>query len=318
MIFVEDYIDEDVAYLLGMIAAKGSLSESGGQKQIVIEFPFVNLSVEGISSSFDQETAITVGLVGIQKRLQELLETSIDIVDKPNSKELVARFQRKNMMWRNIITLTGGSTTHHTFQIPEIMFNPALPTDYKREFIKGYGDVAGNIRASNNFMNEVNRVRLDVMNANWKLPVQLCLLLQNEIGVSVQMVQWGHPNTRGKKGNPFKEHQIQIFAKEYGKVGFNFPHKQKILEEFIEADFRNEPNFNYKGCPGRKILKTSKEVDPKENDSNLPVELKGKHFNSYWQICKELGCTREPASNGQLSLLDLAIAEDDNNLPIEE
>jgi len=310
LIFLDDYIDEDVAYLLGLLAGRGTLSESGGQRQIVIEFSYVNLRVQGISSSFDQDTAITVGLVNIQRRLQELLDTSIFIVDKPNSKELVARFYTKNMVWRNLMTLTGGSTMHHTFNIPDIFFNPALPADYKREFIKGYGDVAGNIRASNNYMGKLNRVRLDVLNANWRLPVQLCLLLQNELNVGVQMVQWGHPNTRGTTGNPFKEHQIQIFAKEYEKIGFNFPHKQKLLEEFIEADISSSPNQNYKGCPGRRNVQRIKPPDPKENDPLIPALIKGKHYNAYWQICKDLGCTREPLPTAQSSMnLDLTADE---------
>ena len=312
MIFLDDYIDEDVAYLLGLIAARGTLSESGGQKQIVIEFSYVNLKIQTTTQSFNQDDAIKLGLLGIQRRLQELLETVVDIVDKPNSIELVARFQRRNMMWRNIMTLTSGSTTHYTFNLPEIFFNPDLPNDYRREFIKGYGDVAGNIRPSNRYVNRLNRVRLDVLNPNWKLPVQLCRLLQEHLGVAVQMIQWGHPNTRGSSGNPFKEHQVQIFAKEYAKVGFNFPHKQDMLEEFVAADSINPAAANYIMCPGRKIVRTVKPSDPKENNNELPQELKGKHYNSYWQICKDLGCTREPQSTGQVSIFDLPIAEDEN------
>lgn len=305
MIFLEDYIDEDVSYLLGLIAARGSLSETGNQRQIIIDFPYVNLEIGGIKSTFDQKTSITAGLVDIQRRLQELLGVSINIEDLPGSKQLVARFQTNSMIWRNILTLTGGNLTHYKFSIPKIFFNPELPQQYKREFVRGYGDVAGNIRSSNNYMNKVNRVRLDVMNSNWHLPVQLCLLLQNWLGVGVQMIQWGHPNTRGS--NPFKEHMVQIFAKEYGKIGFSFPHKQKLLEEFIEADNKKYPNYNYNGCPGRKKVTKIKPHDSREDDKTLPDEIKGKHFNSYWQICKELGCRREPP----LSKLDLPIAEDD-------
>jgi hypothetical protein len=310
MVFVEDYIDEDVAYLLGLIAARGTLNESGGQRQIAVDFSYVNLKVSGTSSTFDQDTAIKIGLLNIQRRLQELLDTRIDIVENPpHSVGLVARFNSRNMMWRNIMTLTGGSTQHHTFKIPSIFFNPELPLDYKREFIKGYGDVAGNIRSSNNFMNQVNRVRLDVMNANWDLPVQLCLLLQNVIGVNVQMVQWGHPNTRGD-GQPFKEHQIQIFAKEYGKIGFYFQHKQKILEEFIIQDDSRSPNHNYRGCPGRKRVSRIKDVSLLENDPRVPATIRGKHYNAYWQICKDFGCDREPPSDGQLAL-DLEATDDE-------
>ena len=39
LIELVDYIDADVAYLLGLITARGELSESNGVKQILIEFP---------------------------------------------------------------------------------------------------------------------------------------------------------------------------------------------------------------------------------------------------------------------------------------
>jgi len=43
-----DYIDEDVAYFVGLITARGEISDQGGVKRISIEFPFRNLEVEGI------------------------------------------------------------------------------------------------------------------------------------------------------------------------------------------------------------------------------------------------------------------------------
>ena len=35
-----DYIDADVAYLLGLITARGTISEVGGSRQIRLEFPY--------------------------------------------------------------------------------------------------------------------------------------------------------------------------------------------------------------------------------------------------------------------------------------
>ena len=31
---------------------------------------------------------------------------------------------------------------------------------------------------------------------------------------------------------------------------------------------------------------------PEEISEKLPQELRGKHFDAYWQICLELGCTQ--------------------------
>jgi len=38
-----DYIDIDVAYVLGLIVARGKIVDTGTLKQIIIEFPYKNL-----------------------------------------------------------------------------------------------------------------------------------------------------------------------------------------------------------------------------------------------------------------------------------
>ena len=44
---VIDYLDLDVSYLLGLITARGELSESGEVKRIIIEFPFRKFESRG-------------------------------------------------------------------------------------------------------------------------------------------------------------------------------------------------------------------------------------------------------------------------------
>ena len=58
-----DYIDADVAYLLGLITARGKISEIGGLKQISIEFPYQSLKVQGIQKTFDINTSIRWNLI---------------------------------------------------------------------------------------------------------------------------------------------------------------------------------------------------------------------------------------------------------------
>lgn len=38
------------------------------------------------------------------------------------------------------------------FKVPQIFFDPEIPTDWKREFMRGDADVAGNIRHANRFV----------------------------------------------------------------------------------------------------------------------------------------------------------------------
>lgn len=219
MTYIEDYMDIDMAYLTGLIIARGIL-QNAPLRQIVIQFPYVSMTAKGISVEYDQETSIQVGLSEIRERIAELVDTDIKIVKKEHCVDLVITFTRNSMIWRNILLITNSATHFSHFTVPEIFFNPNIPIDWKKEFIKGFGDAAGNIRSSNNYMNLLHRVRLDVLNynSNWELPVKICLLLQEQIGVPVQNIMWGHPNL----GRAFREHMINIFADDYVQIGFSF------------------------------------------------------------------------------------------------
>lgn len=186
-----DYCDGDVAYLLGLIVARGQLVEGTSDRRILIEFPGSTLQVEGISVSFDQPTEIKLGLVDISLRLRNLLETDIDIIDSTQGTHtLVVRFLRNNLIWRNIRLMLGASTHFGAFRVPDILLDSSTPSEWKMEFIRGYADVAGNIRHANRYVDGRHRVRLDVLNYkdNWELPVQLCRLLQDHLQIPVQLI----------------------------------------------------------------------------------------------------------------------------------
>ena len=256
LIEVVDYIDADVAYLLGLITGRGTISDNGDTRRIIIEFPYQSLRVKGTSATFDTDTSIRLGLQQIQDRLVELTGADITIRPKEKSVALVLRFFRNTMVWRNILMHTEKRTGYEHFLVPQIFFSPDIPTDWKREYIKGFADVAGNIRRSNRYTDGRNRVRLDVLNypTNWEMPVQLCTVLEEHLAIPVQMINWGHPNNRGT----FKEHQINIFAAPFGEIGFSLPHKQSILKEFIEYDREHHSNKTYNPCLGRKKIRKRK------------------------------------------------------------
>lgn len=298
---VDDYIDGDVAYLAGLIVARGTISESHGVRQLTIEFPYSSLNAQGITTTFDQSTSIRLGLIDIRERLLELLNTDISLVRKDNSVDFVIRFMRNSMIWRNILLITNGATSYPYFKVPSVLFDPAIPRDWKREFVRGYADVAGNIRHANRYIDNRHRVRLDVLNyrTNWEVPVQLCTLLQEQIGVPVQNIMWGHPNL----GRDFREHQLNVFARPFLEIGFSFEHKQKILEEFVEWDAQNTRDAGYEPCPGVRRPGRSKAPDPDEhNQDKLDSRLLGNHYDAYWQICRALGCRRAPVVGAQTNL----------------
>jgi len=289
-----DYIDGDVAYLIGLIVARGTIVENSSHRRLIITFPFSSLKIQGLKSEFKQEESIKLGLFNIRERLLELLDSDVSIVDKENSIDLVFKFTRNSMVWRNILLLLDKATSYPYFKVPPIFLKEDIPFDYKKEFIKGYSDVAGNIRLSNRYVDGRNRVRLDVLNykTNWVVPVQICEVLQRHLNIPVQLITWGHPNM----GRDFREHQINIFAKSFLSVGFNFSHKQKLLEEFADQDGDKLPNADYKFCPGREKRMSVKKKDHDEgiyNENKLDPLLIGKHCDHYWQICKYLGYRQE-------------------------
>ena len=289
-----DYIDADVAYLLGLITARGQISDSGGIKQIVIEFPYRSLQTDSVSGSFDTNASIRLGLQKVQERVLELTGADVSIKAGDNSVTLLLRFLRNTMVWRNILMHTRGHTGYEHFRVPDIFFSANIPPDWKREYLKGFADVAGNIRRANRYVDGSDRVRLDVLNyqTNWEMPVLLCTLLEEHLKIPVQLITWGHPNM----GRDFREHQINIFAVPFGEIGFSFPHKQALLQDFIAHNKEHYPKKVYNPCLGRKILgnRKRKRKDSRENDDRLDPRLKGQHFNAYWQICKKLGCPRTP------------------------
>ncbi|MCC7355453.1 MAG: hypothetical protein IT330_17060 [Anaerolineae bacterium] len=298
---LDDYMDSDVAYLVGLITARGTIMETSGVRQLTIEFPYSSLEAQGISSTFDQETAIRLGLNDIRERLLDLLDTDISIIRREGGVDFVIRFMRNSMIWRNILLLTAGAMSYPYFRVPDVFFDESLPKEWQREFVRGYADVAGNIRHANRYVDGRHRVRLDVLNypVNWEVPVQLCTLLQEHLDVPVQLITWGHPNL----GRDFREHQINIFARPFLKVGFSFEHKQKILEEFVAWDAKNTRDAGYDPCPGIRHIHDPKPHDPRENSRDrLDTRLVGNHYNAYWQICKALGCTRVPPAGTQLSM----------------
>lgn len=286
---LDDYIDPDVAYFVGLIVARGTLTDNGSIRQISINFPYQSLNVRGKTIERDQRTSIELGLNKIRERVLDLVETDISCIENNKSYDLVVRFNRRNMIWRNIELILSGAIDYHNFCVPEVFFDPALPRDCKAQFIRGYGDVAGNIRKSNVYVDGRYRVRLDVLNSktNWRLPIQLCQLLQDHLDVPVQNITWGHPNM----GRDFREHQINIFADAYKRIGFSFAHKQEILNDLSLINERDNARPN--PCVGFTRLREKKPKDVLEKDSkHLDRAIMGKHFDQYWQICKALGCER--------------------------
>lgn len=292
-------MDLDVAYFIGLVTARGEISDSGGVKRISIEFPFRNLKVEGIKKKITQKDQILLSLNRVINRVDELADVNIRQEESEHSVHLIIETLKNTMFLRNVKMLMKGKSSYYEFDVPDQIFE--FDESIKREFIRGFADVAGSARWANRNRWRKCRVYLDVLNShsNWRLPTQICYLLQDHLGIPVDVVQWGHPNTRDpnlkeyKKGREeawAREHQIKIFADDFEKIGFYMSHKQEILEEL--ADYNREKGFaKAKFCNPPK-RKRSKSKHPSEKSEKLPPEIKGKHYDSCWQICADVGCNR--------------------------
>jgi hypothetical protein len=293
-----DYLDPDVAYYIGLMTARGTISDSGGVKRVTIEFPFKNLKVQGIKKAIIQKNEILLSLDRVISRVNELTEATIRKEETEHAVHLIIETLKNSMFIRDTKMLMKDKSSYHEFEVPDQIFD--ANTGIQKEFIRGYADVAGSARAANVNRWGKHRIYIDVLNSpsNWKLPIQLCHLLQDYLEVPVDVIQWGHPNTRDpslkeyKAGRPTawaREHQLKVFADDFEKIGFYMSHKQAVLEELAEYNRRKFEKAKFCTPPKRR---KNKRKHPSENSEKLPPELKGKHYNSYWEICADLGCPR--------------------------
>jgi hypothetical protein len=306
IITVDDYLDPDVGYLLGLITARGQFHVDGDIRRLVINFPFRLFQAkppEGSKLKFDIPTEMRLCLDDVRTRINELLEVNVSIIPSKFNTQLLAVFTKNTMSWRNLTTLLAHKSSYEEFQVPAIIYD--VPRDIQLEFLRGFADASATPTHSDYVQFGGNapkfqRIVLQFNHNNWVLPIQICRLLQVNLGVPVQHILWGHPNLRDPqaKGKPWaKEHRMRLYSEDFLPVGFHFPFKQRILEEMARL------NGTQGGAPSRTcnplaphhIRKKRKQKGEKSGD--LPESLRGKHFNAYFQICQAIGCAQGTPSD---------------------
>jgi hypothetical protein len=287
-----DYLDADVAYLIGMILGRGTLVDDGARFVITITFPFVNPELEG----YDQFAGFVASIAStVLPRLKALLGDTVNLSISPQEDvTFTAEFPSRHIVIRNLKLILQDQLEYKRFIVPEVI-QKSNDLEIIREFVRGFADVAGNIRRSNRDQARVHRVYLDVLNENWKLPVQLCDLLQHKLGVPVANILWGHPNLRDPRASqprasPFREHQIRIYAHHFLQVGFYVGHKHTVLELLARENKQHRKDSVGSFCAGHRSEGREKIRHPLEKDQRLPRGVRGKHFDSYWEICAACGC----------------------------
>lgn len=298
-ICVDDYLDPDVAYLLGLITARGQFSIDRDVRRLVINFPhrlFETVPPKGSKLRFDIRTQTRLCLDDVRNRVNELLEVNVQIEQAKSLTQLIAVFTKNTMSWRNLTTLLRHKSSFHEFEVPSVIYE--VPRDIQLEYVRGFADAAATPTDSDHQQYgsgpKFHRIVLQVQHENWKLPIQICRLLQVNLKVPVQHILWGHPNLRdsNNRGTQWaKEHRIRIFAENFVPIGFHFPYKQKILEAMAQIN-RGQNNTSHECNPLAKHRPKKKAKHKDEKAKSLPIELQGKHFTGYFQICQALGCTQ--------------------------
>lgn len=288
---ISNFLTEDISYLLGMITGRGEIQYTPQIKRIVVDFQYKTLLSEAITKVFDQKLHIQTSLDPTVARFQNLGITTQKVVDGDNL-SLVLNWQHEDISWLFIKFLINDTRfNYHDFEVPTPIFEASDAN--KREFLRGVGDVTGYVRRSNyeQYGDSPKRYRvyIEISNRNWKLPPQICKLVQS-LGIPTQNINYGHPNLRGGKGTSWaKEHQYKVYAEDYEQIGFYISHKNEALQELAEYN-RNNFSKQQNLCDGTIRRLKIKPSHPHETHEKLPSEINGLHFDSFKQICNCLGC----------------------------
>ena len=293
----------EMAYLLGMVTGNGEIQRGPTETTISIDIPHKKLKTE-----FQQNVRVYVraSITDIRAVLEPLLGASLSFTQ--NAKDSLLSFRKPNedYLMREIFRYIGGATSSDNVRISPEVFG--FTFDERKHFVKGFADVTGYIRRSNYAFSEPNyRVYFEIPH-NWELVVDFCNLLKS-IDIPVQAIDWAHPNmrdgylTKYKQGNPDfwkKEHQVKVWALEYQPVGFEVFHKQEALDYF--ANEQKKPYEIQGKDPATRLHRyyweltqhiRAKPKHPGENDEFIPEEIRGRHYDSWTDIARDLGYSED-------------------------
>lgn len=293
----------EMAYLLGMVTGNGEIQRGITYTTVTIEIPHRKLQTE-----FQNDVAVYVkaSITDIRQVLEPLLGTSLSFTQSTNVSIISFSKPNEDYLMRELLRYIGGATSSDNVRISPEIFTFSL--DERKQFVKGLGDVTGYIRRSNYAYTEPNyRVYFEIPH-NWYLVIDFCNLLKS-IDIPVQAIDWAHPNMRdgnlkkyneGHKDFWKKEHQVKVWALEYQPIGFVVLHKQQALDYF--ANLQAEPYIKEGRNPREALHKyywdkasriRKKPHHPGEDDEFIPVEIRGKHYDSWTQIAHDLGYKKD-------------------------
>ncbi len=285
-------MNTEMAYLIGMILGNGEIQQGNQDTIVTIEIPHKNLYTD---DEKDVQVYVKASIVDIRSIIEPLLGTDLRCTQDRRSTKISFKKPNAEYVMRQILHYIGNGSKHHYMEMSDELFD--ITMDQKKSLLRGIADVTGYIRKSNNAYGRDPRVYIEIP-GNWYLVIDIANLLK-DIDIPIQSIDFGHPNFRDpslveyNKGNPLywkKEHQIKIYANEFLTIGFNIKHKQDALEKYSEDILKYlTPESTHKFYWERKTRIKYKPHHPGENDKSLPVEIRGKHYESWTHLAKDLG-----------------------------
>lgn len=293
-------MNNQMAYLLGMIAGNGEIKRDRFDTTVGIDLPHKKLETE---ECCDVRIYVKASIADIRATLEPLLGAELKFTQQKRSSLLSFTKSNEEYLMREILRFVGSASSHEDIRLNEEVFS--FKRDERISFLRGFADVTGYIRRSNYFISNrfMHRVYLEVPH-NWNLVVDICNLLKS-VDIPVQVIDWAHPNMRDgfllkyKLGKPNfwkKEHQIKIWANEFEPIGFAVLHKREALRRFadelrcgLSSMEKEEAKVTHVFYWEKPVRKTKRPNHPGENDRSIPARIRGKHFDSWKEIASELG-----------------------------
>ncbi len=290
----------EMAYLLGMICGNGEIQRKSQDTIISISIPHKKMETEDFH---DVALYVKASIADIRAVIEPLTGSGINFIQGKQATILSFTKSNTDYLVREIVRYIGSAMSHNDISLHEDIY--LFSQDERKQFVKGFADVTGYIRRSNYFFDKyMHRVYLEVPH-NWQLVVDICNILKS-INIPVQTIDWAHPNIRDGKLTKYndghhnfwkKEHQIKIWANEFLSVGFGVIHKQQALDTYaneliagISSTGKNVVSKTHKFYwEGQRSIVKIKPSHPSEHDDFIPATIRGKHYNSWKEIAKDLG-----------------------------
>ena len=287
-------MNTEMAYMLGMILGNGEIQRGNQETTVTIDIPYKNLYTDDLK---DVSVYVKASIVDIRSIVEPLIGHNLIVTQSAHSTKLSFTKPNDEYVVREMIRLIGSGRHHSTMRMDSELFSFTI--DQKKALLKGIADVTGYIRKSNIAFGQdgAHRVYIEIP-GNWFMVIDIANMLK-DVDVPVQTIDFGHPNFRDGKlvkynqGKPNfwkKEHQVKIFANEFLPIGFNIQHKQEALERYSEELLEFiDPVKTHKFYWEKSSRIQNKPIHPGENDPSLPVEIRGKHFNSWTELARSSG-----------------------------